>query len=56
VTEGTPGAYGGYYTKEEVAELIRYAAERHVTIIPEIEMPGHSEEVFGRLPESLLLR
>jgi len=30
----------GYYTKEEVAELIRYAAERHVTIIPEIEMPA----------------
>ncbi len=50
VTEGTPGAYGGYYTKEEVAELIRYAAERHVTIIPEIEMPGHSEEVLAVYP------
>ena len=50
MTEGTPGAYGGYYTKEEVAELILYAAERYVTIIPEIEMPGHSEEVLAVYP------
>ena len=49
--EGTPGAYGGYYTKEELKELVRYASERHVEIIPEIEMPSHSEEVLAAYPE-----
>ncbi len=49
--EGTPGAYGGYYTKEELRELVQYAAERCITIIPEIEMPSHSEEVLTAYPE-----
>ncbi len=48
--EGTPGAYGGYYTQDEARELVRYAAERHITVIPEIEMPGHSEEVLAVYP------
>ena len=51
VEEGTPGAYGGYYTKEELKSLVEYAAERHITVIPEIEMPGHSEEVLAAYPE-----
>lgn len=50
VPEGTPGAYGGYYTQDEARELVRYAAERHITVIPEIEMPGHSEEVLAVYP------
>ena len=49
--EGTPGAYGGYYTKEQLRELVRYAADRYVTIVPEIEMPSHSEEVLTAYPE-----
>ena len=49
--EGTPGAYGGYYTKEDIRELVAYAAEHHITLIPEIEFPGHSEEVFAAYPE-----
>lgn len=49
--EGTPGAYGGYYTKEQLRELVAYAHERHIEIIPEIEMPGHSEEVLAAYPE-----
>lgn len=49
--EGTPGAYGGYYTKEELRELVEYAAERFITIVPEIEMPSHSEEVLAAYPE-----
>lgn len=49
--EGTPGAYGGYYTKEELRELVQYAAERCITIVPEIEMPSHSEEVLTAYPE-----
>ncbi len=51
VPEGTPGAYGGYYTQEQARELVKYAAERHITIIPEIEMPGHSEEVLAIYPQ-----
>lgn len=51
VEEGTEGAYGGYYTKEQMRDLVEYAAERHVEIIPEIEMPGHSEEVLAAYPE-----
>lgn len=39
------GAYGGFYTAAELRELVSYAAERFVTVIPEIEMPGHSMEV-----------
>ena len=49
--EGTPGAYGGYYTQDDIRELLAYAAERHITIIPEIEMPAHSEEVLAAYPE-----
>lgn len=49
--EGDPGAYGGYYTQEEVREIVAYAAARHVRVIPEIEMPGHSEEVLAAYPE-----
>ncbi|MES2455359.1 MAG: beta-N-acetylhexosaminidase [Bacteroidota bacterium] len=43
--------YGGYYTQEEVKEVIRYAADRYITIIPEIEMPGHSLGVLAAYPE-----
>ncbi len=48
--EGAPNAYGGYYTQEEAKELVEYASKRHITIIPEIEMPGHSEEVLAIYP------
>ncbi len=48
--QGTPNAYGGYYTQEEARELVEYAAQRHITIVPEIEMPGHSEEVLAVYP------
>ncbi len=51
VEEGSKGAYGGYYTQEDIKELVAYAAERHITIIPEIEMPAHSEEVLTAYPE-----
>ena len=51
VEEGTAGAYGGYYTQEELRQLVAYAAERGITIIPEIEMPAHSEEVLTAYPE-----
>ncbi|MBS1749240.1 MAG: family 20 glycosylhydrolase [Bacteroidetes bacterium] len=50
-TEGEPGAYGGYYTQQEARQLVKYAADRSITIIPEIEMPGHSEEVMAVFPQ-----
>jgi hexosaminidase len=43
--------HGGYYTQEEAKELLRYAAERKITIIPEIELPGHSSAVLAAYPE-----
>lgn len=46
-----PGASGGYYTQQELRELVEYAAANHITIIPEIEMPSHSEEVTAAYPE-----
>ena len=49
--EGTPGAYGGYYTKEDIREIVEHAASKHINIIPEIEFPGHSEEVLMAYPE-----
>ena len=49
--EGQDGAYGGYYTKEELRDLVEYARERHIEIVPEIEMPSHSEEVLAAYPE-----
>ena len=42
---------GGFYTQEEMKELVDYAAKRHVTLVPEIEMPGHSSEIFAAYPE-----
>lgn len=49
--EGTAGAYGGYYTKDELRDLVSYARARNIEIVPEIEMPGHSEEVLAAYPE-----
>ncbi len=49
--EGHADAHGGYYTQEDIREIVKYAAERHITIIPEIEMPAHSEEVLTAYPE-----
>ena len=49
--EGQEGVYGGYYTKEQIRELVEYASQRHIEVIPEIEMPSHSEEVLAAYPE-----
>ncbi len=47
--DGTP--YGGYYTQDEIRDIVAYAAERHVTVIPEIELPGHTLAVLAAYPE-----
>ncbi|SFG45587.1 beta-N-acetylhexosaminidase [Prevotella sp. KH2C16] len=49
VYDGTP--YGGFYTQEEARELVRYAAERYITIIPEIDMPGHMVAALTAIPD-----
>ena len=43
--------YGGYYTQEEIKDVVAYAAQRHVTIVPEIEMPGHSLAALSAYPD-----
>jgi hexosaminidase len=43
--------HGGYYTQDEIRDVVRYAQERHVTIVPEIEMPGHSLAALAAYPE-----
>lgn len=47
--DGIP--YGGFYTQEEAKEIVRYAAERYITIIPEIDMPGHMMGALNVYPE-----
>lgn len=48
---GESATYGGFYTKDDIREIVEYARERFITIIPEIEMPGHAAEVFAAYPE-----
>ena len=43
--------YGGYYTQAQIKEIVKYAADRFVTIIPEIEMPGHASAAIAAYPE-----
>ncbi len=43
--------HGGYYTKDEIRDIVAYAAERYIMVIPEIEMPGHSQAVLAAYPE-----
>jgi hexosaminidase len=47
--DGKP--YGGFYTQEEIKEIVSYASERFITVIPEIEMPGHAQAVLAAYPE-----
>ena len=44
------GAYGGFLSQDDVREIVAYAAERHMTVVPEIEMPGHSRETVYAVP------
>ncbi len=51
IRPGENATYGGFYTQEEVKALVNYARERHVTIIPEIEMPAHVMSALAAYPE-----
>ncbi|MBO9661880.1 family 20 glycosylhydrolase [Dokdonella sp.] len=48
---GQPVRYGGYYTQEQIRRIVRYAAERNVTIVPEIDVPGHMQAAIAAYPE-----
>jgi hexosaminidase len=49
IDDGIP--HGGYYTQEEIREIVKYAHERYITIIPEFDMPGHTMAVLASYPE-----
>jgi len=49
VDDETP--YGGYYTRAQIKEIIKYAAERHIEVIPEIDVPGHASAILACYPE-----
>jgi hexosaminidase len=44
-------SYGGFYTQEQIKEIVKYAADRHITVVPEIEMPGHALAALAAYPE-----
>lgn len=43
--------YGGYYTQEQMKEVVAYAAERYINVLPEIDLPGHTLSVLASYPE-----
>ena len=45
------GRYGGFYTQKDIREVVAYAQKRHITVVPEIEMPGHSMAALSAYPE-----
>jgi hexosaminidase len=47
--DNTP--YGGFYTQDQIREVVKYAADRYITVVPEIEMPGHSMAALAAYPE-----
>ena len=48
---GTAERYGGYYTQDDIRAIVRYASERFITIVPEIEMPGHAQAAIAAYPQ-----
>ncbi len=49
--KGDGKRYGGFYTQEEAREIVKYAADRHITVIPEIDLPGHMLAALASYPE-----
>lgn len=48
---GEPATYGGFYTQEQIKEIVAYARQRNITIVPEIELPGHSVAALASYPQ-----
>ncbi len=49
--DGEPTTYGGFYTQDDIKEIVRFAADRSITIVPEIDIPGHSMAALAAYPE-----
>ena len=49
--EGEKATYGGFYTQEQIKDIVKYASERNITIVPEIDFPGHSMAALAAYPE-----
>ncbi|QBN19185.1 beta-N-acetylhexosaminidase [Flavobacterium nackdongense] len=54
--EGEKTPYGGFYTQDDIREIIRYASEKQITIVPEIDVPGHSMALLAAYPELSTLK
>ncbi len=51
--QGSPTREGGFYTQDQIRDLVAYAAQRHITILPEIDMPGHAQAAVAAYPEEV---
>ncbi len=49
--DGSPNLYCGHYTQEQIRDVVAYAAARHITIVPEIDVPGHAQAAVAAYPE-----
>jgi hexosaminidase len=49
--DGKPVRYGGFYTQAQVREIVHYAAERYITVVPEIDLPGHAQAAVAAYPQ-----
>jgi hexosaminidase len=49
IGDGIP--HGGFYTREQIKDVIAYAKERHITVVPEIELPGHASAALAAYPQ-----
>ncbi|WP_266170888.1 family 20 glycosylhydrolase [Dyella subtropica] len=49
--EGEPKRYGGFYTQDEIRHIVAYAAERQITVVPEIDLPGHAQAAIAAYPQ-----
>ncbi|WP_241235915.1 family 20 glycosylhydrolase [Xanthomonas sp. BRIP62411] len=50
---GTPERYGGFYTQQQISEIVAYAARLHITVLPELDMPGHAQAAVAAYPEDV---
>ena len=48
---GEPKRYGGFYTQDQIRQVVAYAAARHITIVPELDMPGHAQAAVAAYPQ-----
>lgn len=49
--DGQPRPYCGFYTQDQIREIVKYAADRHITVLPEIDVPGHAQAAIAAYPE-----